>query len=111
VAGGGYFRLLPYWVTSRSIRRINTNDGRPAMVYVHPWELDIEQPRLAAKPTSRFRQYTNLRATEPRLRRLLRQFRFAPIAEVMPSALSRTIIDAAELRRLAGEPATVTRSE
>lgn len=79
VAGGGYFRLLPYWLTRWSIRRINRRDGIPALVYVHPWEFDAGQPRLPASTTARLRQYTNLRATEPRLRRLLRDFRFAPI--------------------------------
>ena len=108
VAGGGYFRLLPYWVTSRSIRRINTHDGYAAMVYVHPWEIDIDQPRLGAKATSRFRQYTNLRATEPRLRRLLSEFRFAPIAEVMSTITPTTILDVAQLRRLAGHRAAMT---
>ena len=83
VAGGGYFRLLPYAVTHWAIQRINQRDGRPAMVYVHPWELDPEQPRLAAKATSRFRQYTNLRRTEPRLRQLLRDFSFAPMTDVL----------------------------
>jgi len=53
------------------------------MVYLHPWEFDIDQPRLPARALSRFRQYTNLRATEPRLRRLLREFSFAPICEVL----------------------------
>lgn len=83
VAGGGYFRLLPYAVTRWSFRRIARHDGWPAMVYLHPWEFDVDQPRLRAKAISRFRQYTNLRKTEPRLRRLLREFDFAPICEVM----------------------------
>ena len=85
-AGGGYFRLLPYRLTTWAIRRINTIDQRPAMVYVHPWELDVAQPRLAAGRASRLRQYTNLDKTEPRLRRLLREFRFAPIRATMRGA-------------------------
>jgi polysaccharide deacetylase family protein (PEP-CTERM system associated) len=91
VAGGGYFRLFPYWVTRQSIKRINHRDGRPAMVYVHPWEFDYDQPRLRAKATSRFRQYTNLRQTGPRLRRLLREFRFAPICEVMQTTSTAAV--------------------
>lgn len=83
VAGGGYFRLLPYGVTRWSICHINRHDRRPAMVYLHPWEFDIDQPRLAARGTSRLRQYTNLHKTEPRLRRLLSEFRFAPIRDAM----------------------------
>lgn len=83
VAGGGYFRLLPYWVTRRAVRRINTRDGAAAIVYLHPWELDTAQPRLAAPMTTRFRQYTNLGRTRARTRRLLSEFRFAPIREAL----------------------------
>lgn len=86
VAGGGYFRILPYWMTRRSVRRLNRHDGEPAIVYVHPWELDREQPRLPAGALSRFRQYTNLGRTETRLRRLLREFDFAPIRDVIDTA-------------------------
>lgn len=81
VAGGGYFRLLPYWVTRSAIARLNGREGAPAMVYLHPWELDPEQPRLPAGIRTRIRQYTNLHVTELRLRRLLKEFRFAPIAD------------------------------
>lgn len=83
VAGGGYLRLLPYRFTRWSICRINRRDGAPAMVYVHPWELDVDQPRLNAGRIARLRQYTNLHRTEPRLRRLLSEFTFAPIAEAV----------------------------
>jgi polysaccharide deacetylase family protein (PEP-CTERM system associated) len=83
VAGGGYFRLLPYWVTSGALRRINRRDGRPAIVYLHPWELDAEQPRLPASMKTRFRQYANLHRTEERVRRLLHDFSFAPIREAI----------------------------
>jgi polysaccharide deacetylase family protein (PEP-CTERM system associated) len=82
VAGGGYFRLLPYWVTRRALHRLNHREGRAAMVYVHPWELDAEQPRLAAGARARLRQYANLHRTEARLRQLLGEFRFAPIRDV-----------------------------
>lgn len=83
VAGGGYFRLLPYQVTSRALRRINRQDGAAALVYLHPWELDVDQPQLPAGLFTRWRQYTNLHRTEPRVRRLLREFRFAPICEAI----------------------------
>lgn len=82
VAGGGYFRLLPYAVTRWAIRRINRVDGAAAMVYVHPWEFDVDQPRLAARASARLRQYANLAQTEGRLRRLLRDHRFAPLRDV-----------------------------
>jgi polysaccharide deacetylase family protein (PEP-CTERM system associated) len=105
VAGGGYFRLFPYWVTHWSIGRINTHDGRPAMVYVHPWEFDQSQPRLPAGPTSRFRQYTNLHKTEERLRRILRAYRFAPIREVMQM---RPPTDATDVAQLPSAPGVAT---
>jgi polysaccharide deacetylase family protein (PEP-CTERM system associated) len=83
VGGGGYFRLLPYWVTRSAVRRINTRDAAAAIVYLHPWELDAAQPRLPAPMMARFRQYTNLRHTRVRIKRLLGEFRFAPIREAL----------------------------
>ena len=78
-AGGGYFRLLPYAWTRWGLSRINTQEGRPAVFYLHPWEIDPDQPRIRAGLIGRLRHYTNLRRTEARLRRLLREFRFGPI--------------------------------
>jgi polysaccharide deacetylase family protein (PEP-CTERM system associated) len=76
--GGGYFRLLPYGISRWSIARINARDGKPAMFYFHPWELDPEQPRVtAASKKSRYRHYVNLHRTMPRLARLLRDFRWS----------------------------------
>lgn len=87
VAGGGYFRLFPLWVTRRAIRRIHA-EGHPAVIYLHPWEFDPEQPRIpGAPPLSRFRHYVNLRRTEQRLRALLDEFQFGPIAEVFADHL------------------------
>lgn len=83
VGGGGFFRLLPYWWTRAGIRRLNETERRPAIFYLHPWEVDPNQPRLAASRLSRFRHYCNLAKTEPRLRRLLTDFRFRPIADTI----------------------------
>ena len=83
VAGGGYFRILPYGWTRWGIKRINDLERRPAIFYLHPWEVDPDQPRLQAGVLSRFRHYRNLAATEPRLRRLLREFQFAPLHDVL----------------------------
>jgi polysaccharide deacetylase family protein (PEP-CTERM system associated) len=83
VAGGGYFRILPYAWTRWGIRRINRREGRPAIFYLHPWEIDPWQPRLRAGWVSRFRHYRNLTKTEPRLRRLLRDFRFSTVQRVL----------------------------
>jgi len=83
VAGGGYFRLLPYAWTRWGISRLNNRERQAAIFYLHPWEIDPEQPRLPGSRLSRFRHYTNLNKTETRLRRLVSEFRFAPLAEVL----------------------------
>ena len=88
-SGGGYFRLLPYAWSRWALRRRNTAEAQPAVFYLHPWELDPAQPRIAGAPwRSRARHYTNLRRTEPRLRKLLREFRWAPIASVFAEELN-----------------------
>ena len=83
IAGGGYMRLLPYAVMKFGLRRVN-REGQPAIVYLHPWELDPEQPRIPNIPsTTRFRHYVNLHATADKLRSLIRDFEFAPVREVL----------------------------
>ncbi len=75
--GGGYFRLLPYRLSRWSLRRINGVDGKPAMFYFHPWEIDPEQPRVdGIGMKTRFRHYVNLGRMESRLTRLLADFRW-----------------------------------
>ena len=83
IAGGGYFRLFPYAVTRCGIGRLNRREHQPAVVYLHPWEIDPGQPRIAASRLSRFRHYLNLDRTEVKLHRLLQDFAFAPMAEVL----------------------------
>ena len=90
VGGGGYFRLLPYAWTRLGISRINVTERRPAIFYLHPWEVDPGQPRLQAGLVSRFRHYRNLAETETRLRALLRDFRFGPLWNMLTS-LSTTV--------------------
>lgn len=77
LAGGGYFRLLPYWFSRWGLASINRRELRPFIFYLHPWEIDPAQPRVSASWLSRFRHYTNLGKSEERLRRLLREFRFS----------------------------------
>jgi len=84
VAGGGYFRILPYAWTRFGISRVNRTERQPVVFYLHPWEIDADQPRLSAGALSRFRHYRNLHKTESRLRRLMRDFTFAPVASVLP---------------------------
>jgi polysaccharide deacetylase family protein (PEP-CTERM system associated) len=85
--GGGYFRIAPYPLTRWAVRRLNTVERRPAMFYIHPWELDPDQPRLPAPALTRFRHYHNLKKTEARMRRLLREFRFGPVVDTCSEVL------------------------
>jgi polysaccharide deacetylase family protein (PEP-CTERM system associated) len=82
VGGGGYFRLLPGSFTRAAIRRLE-RAGRPAGLYLHPWEFDPAQPRVAASATSRFRHYLNLDRTLPRLESLLHEFEFTTFRQVL----------------------------
>lgn len=83
VAGGGYLRLLPAWTLLRALRRINRQEGRPAVLYFHPWEIDPAQPRIRACGKSRLRHYLNLHTTEGKLRLLLDRLPFAPMSSVL----------------------------
>ena len=74
-SGGGYFRLMPYGLSRWMIERINRVDNMPAVFYFHPWEVDVEQPRIAGiSAKTRFRHYLNIHRMENRLRRLLADF-------------------------------------
>ncbi|MDE2229122.1 MAG: DUF3473 domain-containing protein [Alphaproteobacteria bacterium] len=74
-SGGGYFRLLPYVVSRAAFRRVNHAESRPAVFYMHPWEIDAAQPRVAGLlAKSRFRHYLNLGRMYGRLGRLLGDF-------------------------------------
>jgi polysaccharide deacetylase family protein (PEP-CTERM system associated) len=82
--GGGYFRLYPYRLTRNLLHGINHSERRPFMFYVHPWEVDPEQPRMRiGSGWSRFRHYVNLATTEAKLDRLLRDFSFGAVADVL----------------------------
>jgi polysaccharide deacetylase family protein (PEP-CTERM system associated) len=83
VSGGGYFRILPYAWTRWGIRHLNLVDRQPALFYIHPWEIDPDQPRIPVGLSTRLRHYTGLKATFRRLAALLGEFRFAPVAEVL----------------------------
>lgn len=75
IAGGGYFRLFPYAFTRWAVGRVN-GEGEPVTFYIHPWEIDPEQPRLATSRLAAFRHYTNLGDTLNRLGRLVADFAF-----------------------------------
>lgn len=88
--GGGYFRLLPQRVTTRAIKGVR-DAGRPAMFYLHPWEIDPEQPRVTKVGLkSRFRHYVGLNKTEQKLQNLLRRQSFGPIREALPLAIKHS---------------------
>jgi polysaccharide deacetylase family protein (PEP-CTERM system associated) len=82
VAGGAYFRLFPYGMTAWALRQINQIERQPAMAYLHPWEIDPDQPRIPAPWKSRFRHYQNLESTEAKCRRLLKDFSWGPMEQV-----------------------------
>lgn len=80
IAGGGYFRLFPYWLTKAALKRINGKELQPFVFYLHPWEIDFEQPRFSqAKLLSKVRHYNNLDKTMKRFKRLLNDFNFVPL--------------------------------
>ena len=83
VAGGGYFRILPYWWTRWGIARVNRLEERPAVFYLHPWEIDPDQPRLPAGLLGRFRHYRNLHKTEDAAAAAARRLRFGPVNTVL----------------------------
>ncbi len=93
IAGGGYFRILPYAWTRWGISRLNTVEERAAVFYIHPWEIDPDQPRLGTGWLGRFRHYRNLDKTESRLRALLSEFRFGTVASLLTSSAPATAAD------------------
>jgi hypothetical protein len=84
ISGGGYFRLFPYSIIKKGLTRINRIEGMPFIFYLHPWELDEEQPRInGIGLRSRFRHYNNLRNTESKFKKLLSDFNFSSIKEII----------------------------
>lgn len=85
-AGGGYFRLYPYALSRALFRRATQDNTVPAIFYLHPWEIDPEQPRVAgAGLLSTFRHYNNLHRCLPRLRGMLRDFPFGTVSQSLAS--------------------------
>ena len=82
VAGGGYFRLYPYALTKAGLTQINRRQ-QPFIFYLHPWEIDPEQPRVEASWFSRFRHYNNLEKCESRLQQLMQDFQFSTTWQVL----------------------------
>lgn len=77
-AGGGYFRLFPYFYTANGIKSVNEKEQMPTVFYFHPWEIDPEQPKVEGIPLkTRFRHYVNLTRFESRLRKLSSDFKWS----------------------------------
>ncbi len=83
VAGGGYFRLFPYAFSRYALNQINERDGAPFIFYLHPWEIDPDQPRIKAGLISRFRHYNNLKRCRARLEALISEFQFDTARSVL----------------------------
>jgi len=82
-SGGGYFRLLPYPVSRWLIRQVNAQEQQAAVFYFHPWEIDVDQPRLVGIDSkSRFRHYVNIARTHDRIGRLLQDFAWGRMDEI-----------------------------
>lgn len=82
--GGGWFRLVPYAGMRWAMRRVNHVDGQPVIFYFHPWEIDPRQPRREGLDArTRFRHYLNLDRMEGRLERLLADFAWGRMDEVL----------------------------
>lgn len=81
-SGGGYFRLYPYHFIKWAISSINSS-GKPALIFIHPWELDPDLPRVRAGFLSKFRTYANLYLTQDRFYRLINDFQFSTVSDVL----------------------------
>jgi polysaccharide deacetylase family protein (PEP-CTERM system associated) len=82
IAGGGYFRLLPYAWTHWGMTRAN-REGQPVVFYIHPWEIDPDQPRMPVGRVAGWRHYNGLGKTLDRLERLMNEFAFSTVAETL----------------------------
>jgi polysaccharide deacetylase family protein (PEP-CTERM system associated) len=90
--GGGFFRVLPYAFSRWAIRQVNQRDGRPAVFYFHPWEVDPDQPRVSGAPMrSRLRHYTNLDVMAEKLRQLIDDFRWGRMDALAACEAARAV--------------------
>ena len=90
-AGGGYLRILPMAYTRWALNRVQQRDGKPAVIYFHPWEIDPDQPRLSGSLKSRLRHYSNLGVMEKRVRMLLGKSRFVSFKSMLESYPSQEL--------------------
>jgi polysaccharide deacetylase family protein (PEP-CTERM system associated) len=83
IAGGGYFRLFPYAATKWGISRVNSREGEPVVLYIHPWEVDPDQPRLEASRTTQLRHHAGIATTIDKLRQVTTDFAFGRVVDVL----------------------------
>lgn len=83
VAGGGYLRIFPSAFTELAFRTFENKYREPLVVYLHPWELDPDQPRIHGPLKSRLRHYTSLRRMQGKLDSVLRRHNFQPFKDVL----------------------------
>src|SRR5262249_55311922 len=76
MTGGAYLRILPYLYMRVGFGYVNRRENQPFCLYLHPWELDVEQPRMSGRLSSRLRHYVGLRGTQDKLARLLKEFEY-----------------------------------
>lgn len=89
IAGGGYFRLMPYSVFKAALKRFNASENKAGVFYFHPWEIDADQPRITgASRLAKFRHYVNIGAVPRRLDKLLRDFRWARMDDVFAADIA-----------------------
>ena len=108
-SGGAYLRMLPYWVIRRAIHKVNSK-AEPAILYLHPWELDPHHPRLRLPLRIKFPHYANLKSTEGKLRALIKDFEFVPLRETLEMVNDGSNKKALEMDPACGLPARSERS-
>lgn len=83
IGGGGYFRLYPYWLSSRRIQKYMHETDQPYNFYFHPWEIDPGQPRVKGAPfKSKLRHYVNLNVMEKKLTKLLQDYNWTSMQDL-----------------------------
>jgi polysaccharide deacetylase family protein (PEP-CTERM system associated) len=104
-AGGGYFRQYPYWLSRWLFGRASQNGQKSNIFYLHPWEIDPEQPRVPnASWFSNFRHYTNLHRCLPRLEQLLEDFAFGTMSQALQHTTLSQTLSLDDLKTCAGKP-------
>lgn len=84
ISGGGYFRLFPYPLIKKGLKSINEKENKPFIFYIHPWEFDFDQPRVNhISFRSKFRHYANLNKTKEKFKKIMMDFKFSTIKNIL----------------------------